>query len=79
MARDFEVIGRLEHPEAIARGVGIRERHSLAKRHGKGDWRKVKATALVLLANGDIRYAEVHWYEAHGIGRVRWKIKAFLD
>jgi hypothetical protein len=26
-----------------------------------------------------MRWAEVHWYEAHGIGRKGWKIKRFLD
>jgi hypothetical protein len=78
MARDFEVVGPLENPEVIARGTGVRVRHSLAKRHGKGNWRKLKAIALVRLSNGSVRRAEIHWYEAHGIGRVRWKIKAFV-
>jgi len=51
----------------------------LVKRYGKGNWRRLKAATLVRLADGGIRRAEVHWYEAHGIGRVRWKIKRFLD
>ncbi|MBM3777627.1 MAG: hypothetical protein FJW23_05210 [Acidimicrobiia bacterium] len=63
----------------MARGRGVRVARGLVKRYGKGNWRRLKAATLVRLADGGIRRAEVHWYEAHGIGRVRWKIKRFLD
>jgi hypothetical protein len=35
--------------------------------------------ALVRLQSGKVRQAEVHWYEAHGVGRKKMKIKRFLD
>lgn len=47
--------------------------------HGKGRWRKLKGTAAVRLRDGTVHEAEVHWYEAHGIGQVEWKIKRLLD
>ena len=79
MMQDFEIVGPLLHAEVIAEGRGVRARHNLSRHHGKGNWRKLKAIARVRLPDGSIRRAEVHWYEAHGIGRVRWKIKHFLD
>jgi hypothetical protein len=76
---DFETVGPLEDVAVIARGRGVRVRYSLIKRYGKGNWRKLKAVAFVRLPDRTVRRAEVHWYEAHGIGRVRWKIKRFVD
>ena len=73
------MIGEIGDVETIAQGRGIRAIARLRKRHGAGRWRKVKGTALVRLDSGRKRRAEVHWYEAHGIGRVRMKIKRFLD
>jgi hypothetical protein len=64
--------------ETIATGHGIRELARLRKAHGPGRWRKRKADATIQLAGGLIRDAEVHWYEAPGIGRVEFKIKRFL-
>ncbi|PYM71559.1 MAG: hypothetical protein DME03_19470 [Candidatus Rokuibacteriota bacterium] len=51
----------------------------LRRQHGRGRWRKLKGIATVRIASGELRRAEIHWYEAHGIGRVRHKIKRFLD
>ena len=65
--------------EIIAAGRSIRQLARLRTQHGGGRWRKLKGTATVRLADGELRHAEIHWYEAHGIGRVRHKIKRFLD
>ena len=75
----FEVVGDITEIEPIASGQGIRTRARLRKRYGRGRWRKLKGIATVRLADGRVRFAEVHWYEAHGIGRKGWKIKRFLD
>ena len=79
MSRDYEVIGEITEVETIAVGRGIRELPALRARFGRGRWRKLKGIAQVCLADGTIRRAELHWYEAHGIGRVRMKIKQYLD
>lgn len=77
---DFEIIGEIINIEIIATGTGIRNRLRLQKHYGKGKWRKLKGIAQVQLANGMIRLAEVHWYEAHGIGKKEFKLKLpFLD
>jgi hypothetical protein len=75
----FQIIGRVRDPVTIAAGNGIRELSRLRKRYGLGQWRKRKGFATVQLANLVIRTAEVHWYEASGIGKVEHKIKRFLD
>jgi hypothetical protein len=75
MPNSFDIIGPIYGIEVIARGRGIRELTSLQKHFGRGNWRKVKGFATVRLSDGRIADAEIHWYEAHGIGR-RWiKIK----
>ena len=79
MNPDFEVVGRVADVEIIAVGRRIRELAELQKRFGHGRWRKLKGVATVRLAGGTIRLAEVHWYEAHGVGKVRMKIKRYLD
>ncbi|HEX8846622.1 MAG TPA: hypothetical protein VF791_18390 [Pyrinomonadaceae bacterium] len=76
---DFEIIGKITETETIAIGSSIRELPELRARFGRGRWRKRKGVADVRLPNGTIRLAEVHWYEAHGIGKVRMKIKRYLD
>jgi len=77
---DFELVGKLRNIETIAAGGQIRELERLVKVYGKGHWRKLKGFATVRLADGAIRYAEVHWYEAHGMGRRDLKLKLpFLD
>ena len=77
---DFEIIGEISHVETIAVGVGIRERARLRKQYGKTRWRKLKGVATVRLPDGTIRLAEIHWYEAHGVGKKEFKLKLpFLD
>jgi len=75
----IEIIGEISDIEIIAVGRSIRNLASLQRQYGMGRWRKLKGTALVRLANGSARMAEIHWYEAHGIGRKRFKIKRFLE
>jgi len=75
----FEVVGDITNVQTIASGRGIRRLKILRKRHGGRRWRKLKGDATVRLANGSIRRAEVHWYEAHGVGKRGLKIKRFLD
>ena len=74
----IEVAGEITGVETVATGRGIRDLARLRKRYGSSRWRKLKGVALVRIAGGRLRRAEVHWYEAHGIGRVRMKIKRFL-
>jgi hypothetical protein len=75
----FEIVGPITGIETIAAGRSIRQLARLQRQHGRGRWRKLKGIATVRVARGALRRAEVHWYEAHGIGRVRLKIKRFLD
>lgn len=75
----FEVVGQITSIETIAVGKAIRDLPRLEKRYGPGRWRKLKGIAAVRLTSGSVRQAEVHWYEAHGVGRKRMKIKRFLD
>ena len=75
----FEIIGTIENIETIAVGGRIREIMRLRRQYGSGRWRKLKGIARVRLINGNVRKAEVHWYEAHGIGKKKMKIKRFLD
>lgn len=75
----FETVGDIENIEVIAVGGRIRDIMRLRKQYGSGRWRKLKGIATVRIDDGSIRKAEVHWYEAHGIGRKKMKIKRFLD
>lgn len=72
---DFELVGPIQQAYTIAAGQAIRELARLRKRYGRGRWRKMKGIAKVRLADGSIHTAEVHWYEAHGIGRKELKLK----
>jgi hypothetical protein len=77
---DFEIISEISRIETIAVGPSVRDRSRLRKRYGKGRWRKLKGIADVRLVSGRIRLAEIHWYEAHGVGKREFKIKLpFLD
>jgi hypothetical protein len=76
---DFKIIGRVREIEVIAAGPGFRSAARLRQRFGAGRWRKMKGEATVEEQDGTVREAEVHWYEAHGIGKVGWKIKRYLD
>jgi len=75
----FEIIGRITNVQAIAVNRSIRELQNLRKLFGAGRWRKLKGLAVVRFENGLMFRAEVHWYEAHGIGRRKIKIKQLLD
>jgi len=75
----FEIVGPISDIETIAGGRSIRQLSRLRREYGQGRWRKLKGIATVRVATGDLRRAEIHWYEAHGIGRVRYKIKRLLD
>ena len=74
----FEILGQISNVETFATGSGIREIARLRRIYGRGRWRKRKGVARVRLADGTIRMAEVHWYEAAGIGRKEFKIKHLL-
>jgi hypothetical protein len=71
----FEILGDLYGIETIASGSGVRDRRRLNREHGSGRWRKMKGIATVRLSDGTICEAELHWYEAHGIGRKEIKFK----
>ena len=79
MLEGFRIIGKITDIEIIAVGHSIRIHPYLNKTFGKGRWRKLKGIARIKLQNGKIRLAERHWYEAHGIGKRKIKIKTFLD
>ena len=74
MDEEFEIIGSVEDVETIAVGNGIREIARLRKAFGAGRWRKLKGVATVRFDDGTIHRVELHWYEAHGIGRKKLKI-----
>jgi hypothetical protein len=76
---DFEILGEITVLETIASGRGIRDLRRLQRNYGKGRWRKMKGSARIRLRNGDVRLAELHWYEAHGIGKKEFKRKRYLD
>ena len=75
----FELVGAIQDAETIASGRSIRDLRRLRKRYGTGRWRKMKGRANVRLIDGTIHRAELHWYEAHGIGRKELKVKRLLD
>jgi hypothetical protein len=74
----FEIVGALRDIETIASGRGIRELRRLKKAYGAARWRKMKGVATLRLQDGSTQTAEVHWYEAHGVGRKEFKIKRFI-
>lgn len=75
----FEIVSEIENIETIARGLSVRERSRLTAQFGQGRWRKLKGKARVRLRSGVICKVELHWYEAHGVGRKKFKIKRFLE
>lgn len=72
---DFEIVGEITQIQTIARGSSVRHRARLRRQYGRGRWRKLKGMAYVRLIDGSVRLAEIHWYEAHGIGRREFKLK----
>ena len=75
----FEIVSELRDVRVIARGPSLRRRHAIAARFGTGDWRKMAGAAWIRLPGGQTVLAELHWYEAHGIGRRAFKIKRLLE
>ena len=78
MAAEFEILSEIRDRDTIATGRGVYIRRYLERTHGRGRWRKLKGFATVRLADGTICEAEIHWYEAHGVGRKDFKIKRVL-
>jgi len=78
MSFNFEIIGDISDIEIIAIGSSIREIERLIKAHGPGRWRKLKGVTTVRFEDGGIAKGEIHWYEAHGIGKMEVKIKRLL-
>lgn len=76
---NFEILGDIWQKETIAVGSRIREIRRIRKTYGRGRWRKLKGIARVRFADGTIQVAEVHWYEAHGVGRKEFKVKRRLE
>ena len=76
---DFEIISEISTPETFAQGTGIREIGRLRKLYGNGHWRKRKGIATVRLKDSTELDAELHWYEASGIGKREFKIKRYID
>jgi len=76
---DFTILGKIKETETFATGQGIRDLSRLRKTYGNGCWRKRKGIANIQLSNGILVMAEIHWYEAHGIGKKEFKIKYILD
>jgi hypothetical protein len=75
----FELVSEITSVVTVAAGRSIRDLARLRRQYGPGRWRKRKGVAEVRLSSGNVRRAEIHWYEAHGIGRVKMKIKRFVD
>ena len=75
----FEIVGTIQQVETITAGPGVKIQSLLRKIHGRGRWRKLKGVATVRLPNGSLRKVELHWYEAHGVGKRDFKIKSYLD
>lgn len=79
MGQDFDIISDIVAVDIIAVGASIRDLRRLVETYGPGRWRKLKGVATVRLPNDRVRRAELHWYEAHGIGKKDFKIKRYLD
>lgn len=75
---EFEILGEIRDIETVAAGRGVYIRRYLERTYGKGRWRKIKGIATVRFADGTICEAEIHWFEAHGVGRKDLKIKRVI-
>ena len=75
---EFEILGEIRDIETITAGRAVYIRRYLERTYGKGRWRKRKGRAMVQLADGTVCEAEIHWFEAHGIGRKDFKVKRVL-
>ncbi|MDY0166784.1 MAG: hypothetical protein RBS80_09590 [Thermoguttaceae bacterium] len=74
----FDILSEIRDIETIAVGRGVYIKRHLDRTYGKARWRKMKGFATVRLADGTIGQAEIHWFEAHGIGRKDFKIKKVI-
>jgi hypothetical protein len=74
----FEILSEIRDIETIATGRGVNIRRYLERTYDKGPWLKMKGIITVRLADGTICEAEIHWFEAHGIGRKDFKIKRVI-
>ena len=75
----FDIVGAIKEVETIAAGPSVTIRKFLRKTYGRGNWRKLKDVETVRLPNGRLHRVELHWYEAHGLGKRDFKIKGYLD
>jgi len=76
---NFDIIDEIKEIEMIAQGSGIRDLTRLKKSYGLGNWKKLKGIAHIRLSSGKVKLAELHWYEAHGIGKKEIKRKRYLE
>ncbi len=75
---NFTIVGKIEGANTIAEGNGIRELGRLRKAYGDSNWKKKKGFAIIRFEDGETYRAEIHWYEAHGVGKVEHKVKRLL-
>ncbi len=75
----FKIVGSIDKIKVVASGKNIKELRRLKKVYGEGRWRKLKGNATIELENGSKYLVEIHWYEAHGIGKKEFKIKKFIN
>ncbi|OQX07468.1 MAG: hypothetical protein BWK80_49470 [Desulfobacteraceae bacterium IS3] len=73
-----EIIGEIRNEEVIAKGSSVKIRKRLEKLYGHGNWKKMKGIAEVRLSDGSVKQAEIHWFEAHGIGKKNIKVKYYI-
>jgi hypothetical protein len=76
---NFDLIDEIKEIEEISKRTGIRDLERLRRTYGPGNWRKMKGIAFIRLRTGKVYLAELHWYEAHGIGRKEMKRKRYLE
>ena len=76
---NFEIISEITAIKTIVKGAGIRDINRLRRTYGPGNWKKMKGIARIRLSSGKVKLAELHWYEAHGIGKKEIKRKRYLE
>ena len=76
---NFDIIDEITNVATIAKGSGIRELNRLRRFYGLGNWKRMKGVAHIRLLSGKIKLAELHWYEAHGVGKKEIKRKRYLE
>ena len=72
-----EILSEIRNREVIAKGASVKIRKRLEKLYGHGNWKKMKGIAKVRLSDGSVKLAEIHWFEAHGIGKKNIKVKYY--